>query len=235
MMNPADIAQADQWTAKFADMTVRMMAELGHGAPDEQGAARFDAVFREADDDQLVPFVSYLVAQLISYHWKLDRLAEALAAIQTITVNVMTNKAAQAKMIAAANEFREEVEAQDSLFSADALQAEGLAAETYTTGTGQVLSKVHPLGSCVGFCVIHRPIEGPWSLWPTHWRDDRHIMERLCPHGVGHPAIEDVLRSGDGGTHGCDGCECGPRLVEEKLQKALREELNRDETDSTGI
>ena len=40
--------------------------------------------------------------------------------------------------------------------------------------------------------------------WPQHFRDDRGIMERICPHGVGHPDPDDYL-AGDG-MHGCDGC-----------------------------
>lgn len=230
-MEPADIAKADQWAAKFADLLVRMMAELSNGQPDEASAIRFDEALQEIDGHlQLHAFVSYLVAHILSYHSKLDSLAEAMAVIQTVTINAMTDMTAKGKMIAAANDFRDEVEAKEGLFGW-AEQAQ--PSEIYTTGTGQALHPIHRAGSCVGFCVIHSPITGPWDQWPTHWREDEHIMMRLCPHGIGHPCIEDVLRGGDD-AHTCDGCECGPRLVEEKLQKALREELNRDETDSTG-
>lgn len=231
MMDAAHIAQADQWSAKFADLTQRMMRELT-GIPNAASAARFGEALQEIETElQLTGFVSYLVAQIISYHDKVETLAEAMAIIQTVTINAMTDSTAKAKMIAAANEFSERANASDALFKGAQQQQ---PAETYTTGTGQVLHQIHKAGSCVGFCVIHSPISGPWDAWPTNWREDRHIMERICLHGVGHPAVEDVLRHGDS-THGCDGCECGPRLIEEKLQKALREELNRDETDSTGI
>lgn len=43
-------------------------------------------------------------------------------------------------------------------------------------------------------------------LWPQHWRGDRHLMERICPHGVGHPDPDDINPDG---VHGCDGC-CRP-------------------------
>ena len=33
---------------------------------------------------------------------------------------------------------------------------------------------------------------------------DRRIMERICPHGVGHPDPDDVLNQDR--VHGCDGC-----------------------------
>lgn len=80
----------------------------------------------------------------------------------------------------------------------------------YMTGTGQRLVRVHDEAVCHGTpCVIHAPIAGqPWSAWPTHWRADRRIMERLCPCGIGHPAVEDVLGLGKDGVHGCCGCPC---------------------------
>lgn len=34
------------------------------------------------------------------------------------------------------------------------------------------------------------------KYWKLYYRDDRDIMEALCPHGVGH-AFD---------SHGCDGC-----------------------------
>lgn len=85
--------------------------------------------------------------------------------------------------------------------------------EEYRTGTGQVL-EVHDQDLCAGqWCVIHRPKPGVWDRWPTFWRFDRRIMERICPHGIGHPAVEqfDHWRATDQwwqATHGCDGC-CG--------------------------
>lgn len=80
---------------------------------------------------------------------------------------------------------------------------------TYLTGSGQLLHNVHDWRDCGGsFCVVHNPMRGPWSSWPTFWRDDRRIMERICPCGIGHPAVEevhDIL-----GIHGCCGCPCFP-------------------------
>lgn len=50
--------------------------------------------------------------------------------------------------------------------------------------------------------------------WPMLWRDDRYLMERQCPHGIGHPDPDHMayargLGLGDQGVHGCDGC-CQP-------------------------
>jgi hypothetical protein len=85
--------------------------------------------------------------------------------------------------------------------------------DVYTTGTGQKLRGVHlEDGECREFgCCIHNPSPGPMRNFPTHWRQDRRIMERICPHGVGHPDIDGIaygLRHGsdDTGIHGCDGC-----------------------------
>jgi hypothetical protein len=59
--------------------------------------------------------------------------------------------------------------------------------------------------------------------FPQHWRDDRGIIERICPHGVGHPDpdalpyLDRVLGTQKAGTemqHGCDGC-CGS-LISDK-------------------
>ena len=89
--------------------------------------------------------------------------------------------------------------------------------ETYVTGTGQKIF-VHDKSECSGkFCVIHNPSDHKMKNWPTHWRTDRKIMERMCKHGVGHPDPDDLAYrkatakklgkdTYDTGIHGCDGC-----------------------------
>jgi len=84
--------------------------------------------------------------------------------------------------------------------------------ETYITGTGQVI-KVHNKSDCKGqYCCIHNPSNHFMKDWPTHWRDDRGLMERICKHDVGHPDPDDLAhkkRIGDPdseGVHGCCGC-----------------------------
>lgn len=87
--------------------------------------------------------------------------------------------------------------------------------EEYISGTGQVVH-VHRREDCVispeaPWCVIHKPLPGPWSTWRTHWRSDRRIMERICPHGIGHPAAEYYLYATRPHLdHGCDMCVCCP-------------------------
>lgn len=74
---------------------------------------------------------------------------------------------------------------------------------------------VHPATACVGrACVVHAPSDHHMVGWRLNWRDDRGVMERLCPHGVGHPDPDDLayqVSAGRGwqGVHGCDGC-CAP-------------------------
>ena len=87
--------------------------------------------------------------------------------------------------------------------------------EKYTTGTGQKLT-VHSLADCkFEPCVIHSPSDHCMRHFPTHWRDDRRLMERMCPHGVGHPDPDDLAykkvfmssRHVEAeAVHGCDGC-----------------------------
>lgn len=86
--------------------------------------------------------------------------------------------------------------------------------EIYITGTKQRVW-VHDKEGCKGHCVIHNPSDHHMKDWPTHWRQDRGLMERLCEHGTGHPDPDDLaFKESIGmnieveGIHGCCGC-CG--------------------------
>lgn len=81
----------------------------------------------------------------------------------------------------------------------------------------KVTLNVHERGQCAGeWCCIHNPSDHHMQEWPLNWRGDRRIMERLCPHGVGHPDPDDAAFRRrvakkhsayfDQGAHGCDGC-----------------------------
>jgi hypothetical protein len=89
----------------------------------------------------------------------------------------------------------------------------------YATGTGQIIHNVHHPSACEGRpCVMHHPSDHSMINFPTHWREDRGIMERICPHGIGHPdpdglayiemAMGPKIARAEG-IHGCDGC-CAP-------------------------
>ena len=84
-------------------------------------------------------------------------------------------------------------------------------AELYITGSGQAVY-VHEYGQCrYGPYPIHNVSDHHMVDWPTHWRDDRKIMERLCHHGIGHPDPDCHNAIADGGAHGCDGCCIQPK------------------------
>lgn len=58
-------------------------------------------------------------------------------------------------------------------------------------------------------CPIHWPSQHHMRFWPQNWRNDRKIIERICPeHGVGHPDPDDPARYRD---HGCCGCCLKPQ------------------------
>lgn len=83
---------------------------------------------------------------------------------------------------------------------------------------GPGIMRTHPASKCAGeFCCIHNPSPHGMRDWPMMWRADRYLMERICPHGVGHPDPDDLAhkhRIMDQveydkfafGVHGCDGC-----------------------------
>lgn len=77
--------------------------------------------------------------------------------------------------------------------------------------------KLHDQEACAGeFCTIHNPSDHPLKDAPAQLRGDRApLMERVCPHGIGHPDpdslafIERVWPNRTAfyeGIHGCDGC-----------------------------
>lgn len=77
---------------------------------------------------------------------------------------------------------------------------------------GEMVLSVHPQQMCSpGPCVLHNPSDHHMREWRTHYRGDKRLMERICPHGIGHPDPDDLAwhtSQGRGyhGVHGCDGC-----------------------------
>lgn len=57
------------------------------------------------------------------------------------------------------------------------------------------------------YCTVHKRSDHSMRSFPQHWRSDRGIMERTCPHGIGHPDPDDITNDR---AHGCDGCCYGP-------------------------
>lgn len=91
----------------------------------------------------------------------------------------------------------------------------------------EVLVNVHDQGKCKGeYCTIHDMSDHHMRSFPQHWRGDRYMMERICPHGVGHPDPDDPT---DDTVHGCDGCcikiegETEVERLRFSIQRALNE------------
>jgi hypothetical protein len=88
--------------------------------------------------------------------------------------------------------------------------------QTTELPNGQRLHNVHPSAQCEGrACCIHNPSDHHMRDWPMVWRPDRGLMERTCPHGIGHPDPDHMayvltmpgwVDEYDSGVHGCDGC-----------------------------
>jgi hypothetical protein len=68
----------------------------------------------------------------------------------------------------------------------------------------QVIVNVHRSDQCRNhFCTIHNHSEHHMIGFPQKWRQDRHFMERVCPHGIGHPDPDEIIQNT---IHACDGC-----------------------------
>lgn len=85
--------------------------------------------------------------------------------------------------------------------------------EIWDIGGGRKLGGVHAPTDCAGrTCIFHNPTQHSMVSFPMLWRDDRQIMERTCPHGVGHPDPDQFDFWKELNTlhlesiHGCDGC-----------------------------
>jgi len=69
----------------------------------------------------------------------------------------------------------------------------------------------HAPASCAGSaCAIHNPSAHHMRDWPINAREST-LIERVCPHGIGHPDPDSLAyfkrRGWDGyGVHGCDNC-----------------------------
>lgn len=78
--------------------------------------------------------------------------------------------------------------------------------------SNQILYGVHDSSQCAGRpCTIHNRSDHHMRGWPQNWRADKGIMERICPHGIGHPDPDEshiYVWGGRavGSVHGCDGC-----------------------------
>lgn len=97
-----------------------------------------------------------------------------------------------------------------------------------------VLLRTHPPEACAGrHCCIHNPSDHHMKDWDYNWREDLNLMERLCPHGVGHPDPDDVAYKRSIGlehlaVHGCDGCCIPPAQAQAIAAQAAADEPEQD-------
>ena len=97
--------------------------------------------------------------------------------------------------------------------------------EVYITGTNQRIL-VHNKKDCEGgYCCIHNPSNHHMKDWPTNWRNDRKLMERIDIFGVGHPDPDDLSYKETIGLdietesiHGCNGL-----CIEKNYKQLLKE------------
>ncbi len=87
--------------------------------------------------------------------------------------------------------------------------------QSYILAGGETLVNVHSSMICQANgdrpCPIHRTTDHLMRGFPQHFRSDSGLMERICPHGIGHPDPDSLPffeeRGIEGmGVHGCDGC-----------------------------
>lgn len=98
----------------------------------------------------------------------------------------------------------------------------------YLLPEGYVM-QTHRRARCAGdFCSVHNPSDHPLKDAPRNWRGDRGLMERVCPHGIGHPDPDDLAykrrtMTADAyerrayGVHGCDGC-CRRKVFDDFIE-----------------
>jgi hypothetical protein len=100
------------------------------------------------------------------------------------------------------------------------MTGEPMAPSVYLEHSGELLHNVHNDTECEGRpCPVHNRTNHPMRSFPQHWRSDTKMMERICPHGIGHPDPDGYvyLMRGLGVRgaaarfmHTCDGCGHGP-------------------------
>lgn len=95
----------------------------------------------------------------------------------------------------------------------DIVSTGGLLHEHFTSQFGRW--SIHARENCSGNCPFHHPSNHPMREWPISIRKigvGVWLVERMCPHLVGHPDPDSVsfldrtLGQGTWGTHGCDLC-----------------------------
>lgn len=244
-LSASEVHQMDQYMAKFGDILRRLTALTVRTMPDGaqvdalQAQAHYEefaSIVMELESIEVISFISYLVAGLIRNNLALEKMSLNMSRVMDTVIDCIGDEASKKRFLEARAATRENIISRDLLFEGETesvnfsdLDLDQLkAAESYTTGTGKRVLNVHREGTCLGACVIHRPISGPWDEWPTDWNEGDKMMMRICPCGTKHPVIEDILRGHDG-SHNCCGCPCGQKAINDKIEAAfakMKEDLD---------
>lgn len=202
-VEPADLAKVDQLEAKYKELlklllTAQRDISVSAMTGDFRSATKAGEVFSQGiaslGPEEFPRFISFMTMMVLSLTTQLDG-----------TRKVVIN---------AVNELSD---ALPDFMKARVLEAiwsdEHGARETFITGEGQELVGVHAAELCQAqFCLIHKPAPGPWINWPTVWPpgdSGLRFFLRRCPHGILHPAVEDmILRDWSIKHVDCDGCPC---------------------------
>ena len=89
---------------------------------------------------------------------------------------------------------------------------EARTATVHNANNEFILTNVHPVAACESrVCVLHNPSEHNMRDFHMLYREDKGLMERICPHGIGHPDPDSLAYFNSVGlesmrVHGCDGC-----------------------------
>lgn len=75
------------------------------------------------------------------------------------------------------------------------------------------LTNLHDVSSCGEYCDVHNRRHPAEVEYPLNWRDDRGIMEYICPCGIGHPTYAQKAYNRSRGReyeniHGCCRVHC---------------------------
>lgn len=107
---------------------------------------------------------------------------------------------------------------------------------TATLEHRDITLRCHGPEECSGRpCPLHNRSDHAMRSFRQHWRDDRGLMERICPHGIGHPDPDTwdyyVEHHGERYAsaefiHGCDGCCRGTRTAVVPLPQPEDEDLS---------
>ncbi len=85
------------------------------------------------------------------------------------------------------------------------------------------IALTHTARRCDGPCAIHGPSAHHMRDLPVFYREHRGIVERICPHGVGHPDPDQVghwqktlseTQASAQSIHGCCEAKCCEALRE---------------------